>query len=405
MRIGTLVLSVFVIIYVVFQLVNFSGQDYTYYTVYSQTVEDNLSVTGMFFREESTIPIQNGGIVSYEYEVGEKISSSARVASIYQNQAAVDRQREMKNLQETLQSLEKAQLGSQTTDAIRPETLNGMISEYTARLIASRDKDDYSGLSSYRTALSEVFARREIIINADVDYTDEIASIRTRLEELEAQGGESSSAVYTDVSGYFVDYVDGYEGIATLEALSTLTASGMDQMLADYPGDKVDTSSVRIVTSQKWWYAASVSEEQARSIREGSTVTIRFPNLENTVQAVVQELRREEETGNFLVILQGDTILPYLLESRVQATEILVQTYTGLKVPKEAIRFNEEGQMGVYAVLMGKMYFRAVGQIYESDSFIISSTSYESADGSPTLKLYDTIILGGVGLYDQKPVS
>ena len=89
MRIGTLVLSVFVIIYVVFQLVNFSGQDYTYYTVYSQTVEDNLSVTGMFFREESTIPIQNGGIVSYEYEVGEKISSSARVASIYQNQAAV----------------------------------------------------------------------------------------------------------------------------------------------------------------------------------------------------------------------------------------------------------------------------------------------------------------------------
>ena len=58
-----------------------------------------------------------------------------------------------------------------------------------------------------------------------------------------------------------------------------------------------------------------------------------------------------------------------------------------------------------YAVLMDKMYFRAVGEVYENEAFIICPTDYESDDGTPTLKLYDTIILGGVNLYDQKPVT
>lgn len=123
------------------------------------------------------------------------------------------------------------------------------------------------------------------------------------------------------------------------------------------------------------------------------------------MSAVVEELRRDSESGRFLVIMRGDTVLPMLLESRVQAVELLVGSSVGLKVPKEAIRFNESGQMGVYVVIMDKMYFRAVGQVYENDSFILCPIGYESADKSPALKLYDTIIVGGMDLYDQKPVA
>ena len=54
MKIATVVLAVFVIIYVAFQMSRFSGKDYTYQTVYAQTVEENLAVTGIFFREEKT---------------------------------------------------------------------------------------------------------------------------------------------------------------------------------------------------------------------------------------------------------------------------------------------------------------------------------------------------------------
>lgn len=405
MKIATVVLAVFVIIYVAFQMSRFSGKGYTYQTVYAQTVEDNLAVTGIFFREEKTFPVSSSGVVSCSYSVGEKVSSTSQIAAVYRSQSDVDRQREIKNLKETLQSLEKAQDSSQTTDAIRPETLNGMISDYAARLIAGRDKEDYSSVRELRSALTEVYARREIVVGTDVDYTGQIESIKNRIADLENQSSEQTQAVYTDVSGYFVDHVDGYEDTCTSERLDTLTAAQAEQIVADYGGYYPDTSALRVVTSQKWRYVFTASEKEIFSLKKGGTVTIRFPNLEDTVSARVQELRRDSDSGRFLVILEGDTVLPFLLENRVQAAEILISRYTGLKVPKEALYFNENGQMGVYAVLMDKMYFRAVGEIYENEAFIICPTDYESGDGTPTLKLYDTIILGGVNLYDQKPVT
>lgn len=90
----------------------------------------------------------------------------------------------------------------------------------------------------------------------------------------------------------------------------------------------------------------------------------------------------------------------FLLTTRVQSCELLVATYTGLKVPKSAIRY-ENGIPGVYVVLMNKMYFRTIHNVYETDEFIVSDSTDEDED---PLKLYDTIIVEGVGLYNQKDV-
>lgn len=405
MKVATVILAVFIIVYVGFQLTRFSGEDYTYQTVYKQTVEENLSVTGIFFRDEKTFSVGRSGVVNCEYAVGEKVSSAAKLLSVYQNQDAIDRQREAKNLEETLASLEKAQSTSQTTDAIRPDTLNSVIGDYAAKLIAGRDQGDLSSVKALRSALTEAFARREIVVGAGVDYTGQIASIKERLAQLESLQENETAAVYTDVSGYFVDHVDGYENVCTSELLAGLTATQAEEMVKGYEGYKPDTSAVRVVTSQKWRFVVTVSEQETFSLREGGSVSLRFPNQSGSVTAVVEELRRDTDSGRFLVVLRGDTILPFLLEDRVQAAELLINSSTGLKVPKEALRFNENGQMGVYVVLMDKMYFRAVGESYENDNFILSPLDYASEDGTPALKLYDTIIVGGVDLYDQKPIS
>ena len=56
---------------------------------------------------------------------------------------------------------------------------------------------------------------------------------------------------------------------------------------------------------------------------------------------------------------------------------------------------------GVYVVLMDKMYFRTINIVYETEEFVISSASEEE---TYPLKLYDTVIVEGVGLYNQKDV-
>ncbi|MCI8599984.1 MAG: hypothetical protein HFE45_00090 [Oscillospiraceae bacterium] len=405
MKIATVLLSVFIIGYVGVQLPRFfKGEGYTLQTVYKQTVEENLAVTGIFFREEKVFPVGRDGVVSCNAAVGEKVGKSSKLLTVYRDHSAAERQREIENLSETLQSLEKAQLSSQSTDVIRPDTLNSTISSFAARLIASRDNGSLSEIRTMRADLREVYARREILIGANVDYSGQIAELKGRLDYLEGLGSEEWGSVYTDVSGYFVDHIDGYEDVCTMERLAEMTAAEADQMIASYSGYNPDSSSVMVVTSQKWRFAFTVPEEQTLSMRTGKSATLRFPGG-SQVSAVVEELRRDSESGRFLVIMRGDTVLPMLLESRVQAVELLVGSSVGLKVPKEAIRFNESGQMGVYVVIMDKMYFRAVGQVYENDSFILCPIGYESADKSPALKLYDTIIVGGMDLYDQKPVA
>ena len=400
MRIGTVVLSVFLIVYVLFQLQRYSGSSYTYQTVYQTTVENTIPITGVFFREEESIPVSQSGVLSCRYSVGEKVPIGSEVARLYKSQEAIDLQREISSLSDTLESLKKAQDSSKTSEVILPETLNSQIGMDVGKLIQARDNGDLTGLDKLRTSLTESFAKRQIIINADTDYSGEIASLQEQLSSLKAKDNASYTAYTSDVSGFFVDHVDGYEEVFTDDALQELTASELDSQLSGYSGYTADSSKIKMVTSHIWRFVFSVTDEQALSLSEGRTVRIRFPNRSDTVKMTVSELRRDVDAGKYLVILEEDVIDSFLLTTRVQSCELLVATYTGLKVPKSAIRY-ENGIPGVYVVLMNKMYFRTIHNVYETDEFIVSDSTDEDED---PLKLYDTIIVEGVGLYNQKDV-
>ncbi len=400
MRIGTVVLSVFLIVYVGFQLKRYSGSSYSYQTVYTTTVENTIPVTGMFFRDEEDISVSQSGVLSCNFRIGQKVPIDSEVARLYKSQDAIDLQREILSLEDTLRSLQKAQESANTSEVILPETLNSQIAQDVSKLIQARDVDDLTGLADFRTSLTEAFAKRQIIVDADTDFTGEIASLEEQLYNLKQRDNASYTSYTSDVSGYFVDHVDGYEDICTDEYLAELTASELDKLIQQYGGYNADSSHVKVVTNHIWQFVLSVTEEQALSLSEGSSVQVRFPNQTETIKMVVSEMRRDVEAGEYMVILEGDIIDSYLLTTRVQSCELVVGTYTGLKVPKSAIRY-EDGVPGVYVVLMDKMYFRTINIVYETEDFVVSSAT---ADQSSPLKLYDTIIVEGVGLYNQKDV-
>ena len=101
-----------------------------------------------------------------------------------------------------------------------------------------------------------------------------------------------------------------------------------------------------------------------------------------------------------MAVFLGENINEELLSIRVCSATIVVASYTGLKIPKEALRF-EEGVRGVYVVVMDKMYFRKIEEIYEAEDYFIAKINEDDAD---SLRLYDTIIVQGKNLYDQKPL-
>ncbi len=400
-KISTAVLSTFVIIYVICQMFRFGGSDYTIQTVYEQTVNETIPVEGIIFREEEVIPVGGNGIISCDYAVGEKVSTNVQLGSVYQNQAAIDEQRQLQNVEQTLETLQKIQQNGDASEIIKPEVLNNSISEYGERLISLRDTETLTKLSDIRTGLTETYAKRDLLMDSDVDYTETIQNLTNQRDSLKAGLGGASQAFYSTAAGYFVDHVDGQEQSLTEDYMQSMTAKQISDFVQSYEGYQADSTSVKIVKDHNWYYAVTVSEDQVKSLKAGNKATLQFPSQNESISVAVQSVDFDETSGLYKVVFLGDTINDFLLSTRVLSAEVLVNSYKGLKVPKEAIRFQDD-EMGVYIQTMNKVYFRKLDVLYETDDFVVSKTYYGNTDGY--LELYDDIIVRGKGLYDQKPV-
>ena len=400
-KISTVVLSAFVIIYVICQMFRFGGNNYATQTVYEQTVNDTIPVEGIIFRDETVIPVGGNGIISCNYAVGEKVSTKTQLGSVYQNQAAIDEQRELKNVEQTLETLQKIQQNGDASEIVKPEVLNSSISEYGERLITARDTENFSKLSDIRTGLTETYAKRDILMDSGADYTETIQNLTNQRDSLKAGLGGTSQAFYSTAAGYFVDHVDGQEETLTEDYMQSLTAGQISDFVKSYQGYQADSTSVKIVKDHNWYYAVTVSEEHVNSLKAGNKATLQFPTQKESVPVTVQSVDFDEASGLYKVVFLGDTINDFLLSTRVQSAEVLVGSYKGLKVPKDAIRFKDD-EMGVYIKTMNKVYFRKLDKLYETDDFVISKTCYGNNEGY--LELYDDVIVKGKDLYDQKPV-
>ncbi len=401
-RIAAGILSVFLLGYVAFQIFGSSRGGYSTQTVYAQSVTQTIPVEGIFFREETVIPVEASGVVSSYYEAGTKVAARTALGCVYPDEAAVRNQYRLRDLQNALDALKKAENAAASSDVVKPDVLNGQAADYVSRVIASRDKESLSGLAELKSGLLEIMARRALVLSEAEDYSVRTAELEEQIAQLKSQMTQGTQEFSATVSGYYVDHVDGWEEALTPQRLDEMSVSDVEQFVEEYAGYSTDQSAVKIVTSHDWQFVFTLSEQELQSLAGNRTVSIQFPGREEPVKMKVRTSERDPNTGRYKVCLEGDTINAYLLGTRVQSADIVVTTYSGLKIPKEALRF-PDNQMGVYVILGDKMYFRKIEQIYETTDYILSRTYYKGdTGGAEFVKLYDTIIVKGKDLYDQK---
>ncbi len=401
-KISAALLSVFLLGYVAFQIFSNSRNSYTTQTVYAQNVAQTISVEGIFFREETVVPVEASGVVSSYYSVGTKVAVRTPLGCVYQDDAAVRNQYRLQDLQSTLDALKKAESAAAASDVVKPEVLNGQAADYVNRVIAGRDDGDLTGLAGLKSSLLEVLARRSVVLSETEGYADRVVELEGQVAALKSQVAGDVQEFVSTASGYYVDHVDGWEETLTADYLEGMTAPDVDRFVAEYNGYSADQSAVKIVSNHEWQFVVSLSEQELQSLAGNRTVSLQFPNRKESVKMTVRSSERDAESGRYKVCLAGDTVNAYLLGTRVQSAEILVTTYSGLKIPKEALRF-PDNEMGVYVLVGDKIYFRKIEQIYETTDYVLSRTYYKGdSDGADFVKLYDTIIVKGKDLYDQK---
>ncbi len=400
-----------VLAYFGIQGVRYFGDPLTTTLAYAYQVEDAVSVSGYMIRDEQLLPNEADGLLQLKRTEGEKISRGGVVATLYANQASLDRQTEIDAVRMRLEQLQYAQeaaLGSEVSLKLDAQIVQNLL-RLRGELAADRlDRAEDPGAS-----LRSLVLKRDYTYTATEDLTAQISDLQAQLKSLRAQAASSTRRITAPVPGIYSAVVDGYEQVLTPAALGELTPSALTAVRAD---KTVQSAVGKLVLGDRWYYAAIMDEETAAALQEGGALTLRFAkSVERDLDVQVERISAPEN-GRVTVVFRGDAYLSELTLLRQQSAEILRSSTAGFRVPKEALRaantlVDASGQRtkkegtGLYCVVGMEARFKPVEVLYSGDGFVLVRSTATTDQESIRLRAGDEVILSAKNLYDGKVVG
>lgn len=358
------------------------------------SMDDSFSTTGYFIRQEKVIDIAEGDTVEYNYSDGEKVSEGTALVTEYANEDALTVSRELKNMKENIAQLET--LRNMTSTTTNSSQINQKIIDQMNTICEEVEGDSLSRITSLASELRQLALKSGSLSNDQDNIDVEIASLKTQAADLEEQLNGSTTDITSPCSGYFCESVDGYEDIFTPDVVEDLTLSGLDK-LADQKPKQTDGKG-KVVSSYVWYFAATVSDANAKHLTQGNTVKIRFSQASRDVQATVVSIRDDADTDDTLVIFWSQDMNEDLISMRKQVATVVVASYSGLKVPKSAVRM-EDDKMGVYVLSNSVARYKNIEPLFEGDSYYIVE---QNVTGNDSLVINDDIIVEAKDVNDKK---
>lgn len=390
-------------------LAYFGVQAWRYFTrpeitipVYVYRAEHMLSLSGMVVRDEAVIECGDT-LVELTRAEGERVSKGRSVATVYQNEQALDRARELSALREQLAQLEYAQ--SAARDAETALRLDGEIESDIVALRAAFASGNYAALASSAAALETTVLRREFAYRGSADLSGRIASLEEQIRSAAAAVGGASRTVTAPFAGTYSAVADGYESVLTPGLLNIVTPAEFEALTPDGPGSAVG----KLIRSDTWYYAAVVDEADARRVEAGRTYQLALSGVGGTLP-VTAAPAGNAYGGRCLLVLSSDRYLSSVTTLRAQSAELILESYEGLRIPKNALRIGEGGKTGVYCRIGLQSYFKPVELVYQGEDYCLVRPGEISAVTESDLILYtlragDEVIVTAGELFNGKVIG
>lgn len=359
-------------------------------------------VQGVFIRDEIPVTYSGKGVLSYKVADGGKVGNGTVIAHVFPNDEQITRNREITKLERELDILEKIQ-NPGTLESAQPASLSENISESYRSFIYNRDMNNYASMRNESEDLLVGMSTYQIITQQVSGFQQQIIDINVRLAELKASSSAPSETIKAKESAYFVSYCDGYESELTPDKLDKLTI----EQLSSVTDGKSDEPSIVGKTIRGYnWYLAAVIDNSKKLYNIGERISISFDSTDELCSADIVDIRHEGNPSKSIIILECERFNANFADHRVERCELIKGEYHGLKVPREAIRFDDVEQdtfdengnitgssvvntKGVYIMKGEQMMFKKIDVIYEGGDYVLSKLHEED---SSYLALYDDIL-------------
>ena len=401
------------LLYIIAQTIYAFSNHYVTVSATRVTVEDSIECAGIFIRDEMLADPVTSQTVKHLVSTGERVKKQSQLAVVYAGESALETSQELEQLEEEVALLraalrsagdfsDTARLDQQLTTTMR--TLSAQVRD--GIVTDARDTADSLREQSLRRAAGSLETEA---------LSAELEALERRRDSLSSQVSGQTRSILSPATGYFSETIDGYEGILTKELLETLSYEELVEIMeADRPAAAQEQALGKIVRGFSWYFAVPLEMADARRVRAGSRVKVRFSQTGEAVDASVYAIRKSDDEEHALVILSGDRFSASIVSLREQEIDLILGTYTGLKVPKEAVRVSTETQtaedgtetvtskIGVYIMSGSFARFKEISQIYEADTYYVVRQEVNTVGANNALVMQDLIIVQGKEIEDRK---
>ncbi|MBQ4100244.1 MAG: hypothetical protein IJC83_01715 [Oscillospiraceae bacterium] len=400
-KIITVFISIMFIGYIGFQFFRYLYEPYKTEVALLYTQQDTINLKGIVIRDETTVKTKVSGVKSYLFEDGKKVAINTSVAEIYSDINDALNQIKIKELENEIDVLEASQ-DKGATYYVHTDVLNRQITQKVGNLVDLVYSGNVSDKQTIRDEMLTYLNRRQIVTGQAENFNDRISEIKSEIKQLQSQTGSPIGTAFAQKEGYFVSETDGYENLLTKDYVMSLDKDEFKNLINN-PQEHIQGENIvgKIIGDFDWYFAVIVPKEQSLRFIEGASCQIDF-ELSKTISvpAEVLSVKQTEDGENYIALLHSDYMSSEISKIRIQNANISFKTYSGLKVNKKAIRF-EDDVMGVYVRIGDEVEFKKIDVIFESNSFVLC----EDSTDDKYLRQFDDIILEGRALIEKSATA
>ncbi len=392
-----LLVSFLALTFIVHQLVSVFYKPISTQSASFYTANNGLDITGVIIRKENLVKSDKGGVLHFMIPDGNRVAKDGVIANVYHSEEASITLNNIDTVKTKINDIKEI-MSQNNVEAANFDVANANVDNKLNSLIISSSSGDFSSVSHNSGQLLNALNKRQAILGDNIDFTNELKTLNAELDALEATLSKPIGKIKSSQSGYFISKTDGFENSFPINNLAEITPEFLNNLKNKQQKDNVIG---KIVSDYEWYIAANVSLNDSLNYKVGDSLTVyTSTNASPKLSVTVNNINISKNGTDAVIIFACSDMNSELATMRTGPMTVVKQEYSGLRIPKKALRVVDSVR-GVYVVSGMQIKFTPVEIVYNGDDFILC----EKNDSEGALRLYDQVVVKGKNLYDGKIIS
>ncbi|PYG89894.1 putative membrane fusion protein [Ruminiclostridium sufflavum DSM 19573] len=407
-RIGTLILIVFLLIYLpsLLYLVNSNGIKTDLLRL--GTIEEIQNVDGVFIRKEEIINSPDTGSCVMDAAEGEKVPAFYRIASVVKN-VPVSAYEELKKKEMEIAKAQEAQKENVSAFSGDINKLDNEIIDKVKDLAQQSIRGSLVDSNDTITKIDAIVYKKSDIFGDSSKSAAYINKLKNEKATIESKLSNNITEIRTKSAGLLSFAVDGYESILTPDSIRNATPKTLENITVKETNrdfNVIDAQKgkpvAKLVSGLESYFVTAVNESDSKLLNLDRKVKIRINDTGYSMDAEIV-YSSDVIDGKRIIALRFDTGLNETVGLRRINADIVLSGSSGLKVPHSCL-MNIDNKNKTAEIALVKGMSAAIVKVriagMNNDAVII-----DDLDGQTAVLLYKTYILNPINIREGQIIN